>query len=271
MADDSVRRAANMAGKTRAKVIFLALSGLLLIRCATSQDLTVRRQVTGLETNCYLIFDEVSKEAALIDVGGPIDSLLAIIDENQLTVKYFFFTHGHTDHTLGLPTIRSDFPEAKVCMHRQDYENMFIWEAWARDFFGEETLAEWAEDPEFRKVMEFDPHGFGEPDIFVQDNQRFNLGGIEIRAMYTPGHSVGSVCYHTGNKLFSGDLLFRRKVGRTDLLGGSSEAIIRSVQKMYNTLADSTIVYPGHYEYTDIGSEKKQNEEITADTVTLEN
>ncbi|MFC1475734.1 MBL fold metallo-hydrolase [Candidatus Zixiibacteriota bacterium] len=271
MANNNFRRASNMAGKTGAALFSLALSGLLLIQCATSQDITVRRQVTGLETNCYLIFDEVSKEAALIDVGGPIDSLLAIINQNQLTVKYFFFTHGHTDHTLGLPAIRNDFPQAKVCMHRQDYENTFIWAAWARDFFGEETLAEWAENPEFRKIMEFDPHSFGEPDIFIEDNQVFDLGGSDIRAIYTPGHSVGSVCYHTGNKLFSGDLLFRRKVGRTDMLGGSSEDIIRSVRKIYNTLADSTIVYPGHYEYTDIGSEKEQNEEVPADTVTSEN
>jgi glyoxylase-like metal-dependent hydrolase (beta-lactamase superfamily II) len=156
-------------------------------------------------------------------------------------------------------------------LHSRDYENTFIWEEWAREYFGEETLNEWAQNPEFKKIMEFDPYSFGEPDIFVTDKQEFSLGNHKIMAIHSPGHSVGSICYHVDNFLFSGDVLFRGTVGRTDLYGGSSEQIIRSVRQLYTLFPDETIVYPGHYEFTTIGTEKTENTEVTLDSANLDN
>jgi glyoxylase-like metal-dependent hydrolase (beta-lactamase superfamily II) len=91
------------------------------------------------------------------------------------------------------------------------------------------------------------------------------VGDIEVRTIFSLGHSRGSVCYYGGNALFSGDVLFYRKVGRTDLEGMSWESLIRSVRKLYSLLPDETIVYPGHGQSTTIGSEKKNNTRISAD------
>jgi len=251
--------------------LMIVLATILISGCSDIGKLEVKHQVTGLETNCYLIYDTQSKEAALIDVGGPIDSLLTIIQAEDLNLKYFLFTHGHGDHIVGLPAIRNKFLDAQVCINKKDYENTFLWADWAYEYFGEETIEEWAKNPEFKRIIEYDPHSFGEPDIFVTDKQDLKLGEFIITAIHSPGHSVGSICYHINNSLFSGDVLFRGKVGRTDLLDGSSEDIVRSVRRLYTMLPDETIVYPGHYEFTTIGIEKFENDEVTMESVNLEN
>jgi len=112
-------------------------------------------------------------------------------------------------------------------------------------------------------IVEFDPETFGQPDIFVKDGQSFNLGEFEISAIHSPGHSPGSVCFHVGNYLFSGDVLFYRSVGRVDVLHGSVEDQVVSVRKLYSSFPDETRVYPGHGKFTDIGSEKRENQSIT--------
>jgi glyoxylase-like metal-dependent hydrolase (beta-lactamase superfamily II) len=245
----------------------LLLVSVMFPGCAREGVLKVERQVTGLETNCYLLYDTKCKEAALIDVGGPIDSLLSIIDRENLDLRYFLFTHGHGDHVVGLPAIRDSFPRARICIHRQDYDDLFIFQRWLIDSFGRDEIDEWCQNPEFKKLMDFAPESFGHPDIFIEDGQIFELGGFKIKTIYSPGHSPGCVCYYVDAILFSGDVLFHRRVGRTDLLHSSPEDMIRSVQKLYRILPDETAVYPGHGQFTDIGSEKKENEEIRADTV----
>jgi len=256
-----------------AKKVVLYLIVLVLVfallHCSRVGNLEVVRQVTGLETNCYLIYDLDSREAALIDVGGPIDSLLSIIETNGLTIKYFLCTHSHEDHIIGIPTIRGRFPEAKLCLHELEFEDMFIRKEWAYSFFGEETINEWAKDPEFRKVIEFDPTLFGEPDIYVEDSLVLKLGKYSIDIIHSPGHSPGGVCYYVGRFLFSGDCLFKGSVGRVDVLHSSRDDQIESVRRLYQELPDSTIVYPGHGESTTIGAEKRENEKITVDSVYL--
>jgi glyoxylase-like metal-dependent hydrolase (beta-lactamase superfamily II) len=112
---------------------------------------------------------------------------------------------------------------------------------------------------------------FKAPDIDLVDDQNFKLGNLTIRTILAPGHSRGSICFHVGNVLFSGDVLFHRQVGRTDLQGGSKDAIVNSVRRLYAELPDATKVYPGHGEFTTIGEEKLQNEEVTAEAVTIKN
>ncbi len=242
---------------------------VVFTQCSQKGKMEIISQVTGLETNCYLIYDSESKEAALIDVGGPIDSLIRIIELEKLDVKYFLCTHSHEDHIIGIPALKDRFPEAKVCLHQLDFNDMSIRKEWAYSYFGEEFINEWAKDPEFKKIVDFDPASFGEPDIYPEDGQIFSLGKIKIRTIYTPGHSPGSVCYYVEGFLFSGDCLFKGSVGRVDGLNSSRDDQIVSVRKLYKELPDSTIVYPGHYESTTIGIEKTNNEKITPDTVNL--
>jgi len=112
--------------------------------------------------------------------------------------------------------------------------------------------------------MDFDIKTIGEPAVYVKDGDVFQLGDARIRAFLSPGHSRGSVCYQARKMLFSGDVLFYRNVGRTDLPGsGGWEEIVKSIRRLYSSLPDETLVYPGHRQATDIGSEKNQNPKVS--------
>jgi glyoxylase-like metal-dependent hydrolase (beta-lactamase superfamily II) len=258
----NVLKVESMTKKIFHLLIFSWLS-FLIISCSQPGDLVVLHQATGpIDTNCYLLYDARSREAALIDVGGPIDSLVAHIHEKKLKLKYIFATHVHMDHVEGVPQIHEQFFEARLCYNKEDYEDFLISIDWMAEHFPEMT-AEMKQSPEFRKWFEYDMTIFKEPDLYLEDNQIYKLGNLEIQTLLSPGHSRGSICFHVGDVLFSGDILFYRQVGRTDLLGGSKENIVKSVRRLYSELPDMTKVYPGHGEFTDIGSEKKENKEIT--------
>ena len=126
-------------------------------------------------------------------------------------------------------------------------------------------------DPELAALLTLDYDRIGKPDIFAADGQVFELGGLEIRAILAPGHSRGSLCYSTRGILISGDVLFAGQVGRTDLMDGGKDVIIKSVRALYASLPDETKVYPGHGPSTDIGTEKKGNEEVSATSINIKN
>ena len=195
-------------------------------------------------------------------MGGPIDSLMATINQNKLKIKYILFTHGHIDHVLGWPALRDRFPEAKVAIHRLDYEDLQTQLDWILHNLTPEEIEEWKSDPEVEKMFHFDAAEFGKPDIFLEDNQSITLGDSEIQVIPAPGHSRGSTCFHLGNYLFSGDVLMYRDVGRADFQNSSKEDLVRSVRRLYSLFPDSTVVYPGHGQPTDIGSEKIHNPKV---------
>jgi glyoxylase-like metal-dependent hydrolase (beta-lactamase superfamily II) len=242
--------------------IFLVL--VLLLACSGTGKLQIRQQVTGgIQTNCYLIFDAKSGEAALIDVAGRIDSLVMQIREHDLEVKYLLCTHGHFDHIIGLPPIHKLFPQARVVMHELDYKDIFTQKEWAEKNLGPEFIEYLKADPERKKIFDFDPRSFPEPDIFPEDEQVLELGSLKIRMYHTPGHSPGSISFHVNDHLFCGDVLFHRTVGRTDTQHGSRQGLIKSVKRLYDILPDITRVHPGHGQVTDIGSEKLENSRIS--------
>jgi glyoxylase-like metal-dependent hydrolase (beta-lactamase superfamily II) len=239
---------------------------LFFLQCSQTENVVIKHQVTGpIDCNCYLVYGTKTKEAALIDVAGPIDTLLTHMKEHELDLKYFFFTHGHFDHLMGLPAIRNQFPEAKVCIHKEDYQDMLVAKDWILNNIDQEFIDYVKNDPKLCPLLEFDATTFGHPDIFIEDNQIFKLGYLEIRAIHSPGHSPGCVCFHVNNSLFSGDVLFYRSVGTTDIMNSSRNDQINSVQRLYALFPDETIVYPGHRQFTDIGSEKRENKRIRVD------
>jgi hydroxyacylglutathione hydrolase len=261
------------------KTILFSLSLLLalMVSCfPQSNTMVVVHQTTGpMEANCYLLYDSSTKQAALFDVGSPIGELVSVIRKNNLTLKYIFITHAHVDHVYGVPAIKKQFPQAKLLISKAEYEDMKLYADW-ENTLDPKIVAEMKkamkQNPEIAAMMNFDFNLIGKPDRFIKDNQVIKLGNLKIRAYLSPGHSRGSICFYVGDALFSGDVLFYRKVGRTDLpLSGGKDAMIKSVRRLYILLPDTTKVYPGHDQFTDIGTEKTHNEEVTMTSTNLQN
>ena len=179
------------------------------------------------------------------------------------SVRYFLFTHSHFDHIVELPNIIDKYPETKVVMHRLDYQDIFTRVEWAYNTLGDEFRNALEADPEIKKIFDFDPNSFKKPDIFIEDNQILRLGQLNITLIHSPGHSPGSVCYNIADVLFSGDVLFYRTVGRTDVQHSSREDQIKSVRRLYALFPDETQVFPGHGQFTYIGAEKNENKRLT--------
>ncbi len=245
----------------------LLLSFLLLaffwLRVAGA-DLRVQREIVGpVKNNCYLLFDRLSREAALFDVSGPIDSLLSLISKEELTLTYIFVTHAHADHTVGIPAVKKRFPGAKVCVSKEEYEDARLYLRW-REKLNPKEVKEMESLPWAVALNDFDFHRKVRADIIVKDGDAFVLGGDTLRAILSPGHSRGSICYAIDTMLFSGDVLFYRRVGRADLPGGGGwDKLVESVRRLYTILPAKTIVYPGHGQSTDIGSEKRENPRVS--------
>ena len=237
---------------------------LLTTSCSKEKKLIVVSETDGPgETNCYLLYELPTREAVIFDVSGRLDSLLKEINEKNLYLKYIFITHAHWDHVDGIFDIEEKFPDAKVCISKEEYTAMQEYTNFAKTS-DPERFEEIMKDSALAKMISIDL-GSIKPDIFIKDNEEFKVGTSVIRAILSPGHSIGSVCFSCDNLLFSGDVLFYRSVGNTDFYMASRTDLIRSVRKLYRSFPDSTLVYPGHGQITDIGSEKAMNKYISLD------
>ena len=196
--------------------------------------------VTAFVENVYILASEETKEAVVFDPGGEADRINALIDEMGVTVKYILNTHGHMDHVGGITKVR-EATDAKFGIHETDVEMM------------RRQPADYA----FRLIPDFvEPP---EPDLLVKDGDEFQVGDMSIKAIETPGHTMGSTCHLVDGLLISGDTLFQGSVGRTDFPGSSSEALVESIRTRLFELDDETVVYPGHGPETSIGYEKLNN------------
>lgn len=255
-----------MIKKTRI-ITSLAILVLFLLSCSSNNDyLLLHQQVGDLDNNSFLLHDIKSKEAALIDAPSHIDTITAYLQENNLELKYIFLTHGHWDHVDGIHKILEQHPDAILCYSSKEFEAMQSYKEWALENIQKDEWA-WLRIPSMQQLLDFDLKSIKEPDVDVSDNQTFRLGNTQIKSILTPGHSPGSVCYYTDKALFTGDVLLKGIVGRTDFYGSSWEDQIKSVRKLYRLFSEDTKVYPGHYDFTDIGTEKRYNKNITADEV----
>lgn len=192
----------------------------------------------GDPTNCYIILDEQSKEAMVIDPAGDVDRIVEMINILEGKLKYIYLTHCHGDHIAGVNELRNRCG-GKVLIHREDTEGLNNPEINLTPYIGM---------PEIEL----------EADSRIDDNDLIHLGDLELKVIHTPGHTRGgtSLYCEKENCLFSGDTLFRGTWGRTDLPTSSIEDIMDSIINKLMKLPDDTIVYPGHGLSTKIGDEK---------------
>lgn len=183
-----------------------------------------------LQNNNYVIIDEDSSEAVLIDCSEPTDDIMDYIKEQGATLKYILLTHAHFDHILGVNYYREKFG-VPVFLHKDDVP-----------LLGQ--LSQYVAGAESVAV-----------DKFFGDDAEFELGNKKIKVIHTAGHTEGSVCFLIDNILFSGDTLFYGTYGRVDLPFGDEQKMVESLKKLF-TLFDDIVVYPGHGESTTVGKEK---------------
>ncbi|MBD3290017.1 MBL fold metallo-hydrolase [candidate division KSB1 bacterium] len=195
--------------------------------------------VGQMAVNCYLVGCEQTKQAAIIDPGEEMNSILTPLRENGLTLTTILLTHGHVDHLTQLHALKEK-TGAEVLMHQKD-EFLLKDVRQHAMFFG-------LPDP-----------GTPKPDRFLNEAEVIDIGNTKVNVLHTPGHSPGSVTFHVDNRLFVGDLIFAGSIGRTDLPGGNYDDLMNSVRTKIFTLPDSTTIYPGHGPETTVGHEKQSN------------
>jgi hydroxyacylglutathione hydrolase len=195
-----------------------------------------------LACNCSILSDESCGEAVVIDPGDEIDRVREILDRHRLRVACIVATHAHIDHVGGIEKLQT-LTGAPVLMHEADlplYQNLAAQAAWLG-----------VSPPQMARVEQFAKAG----DVV-------RAGQLSLEVLATPGHSPGSLSLYLpgeSRRIFSGDTLFRDSIGRTDLWGGDSGQILRSIRDVLLQFPDDTPVFPGHGPSTSIGEEREHN------------
>lgn len=193
----------------------------------------------GEPTNCYIVEDEQTKEAMVIDPGGEPEKIIEMLDALGIdNLKYIYLTHCHGDHFGGILKLKEQ-KGGKVLIHRYDAEGLYNIGISLTYYIGMEDITL-------------------EADSRVDEGDLIHVGNIEFKVIHTPGHTKGGTCLYCEQEklLFSGDTLFRGTWGRTDLPTSNFADIINSITNKLAILPDDTIVYPGHGRTTRIKEEE---------------
>ena len=201
-------------------------------------------------TNCYLVWDEKSKEAMIVDPGGYVPRIDTVVDTEGLTVKYIALTHGHGDHIGGVKEFRDKYPDALLVAGEKE-----------ASLLGDSGLNLSGE--------------FGDPasfvaDIWLKENDELTLGDLSFKVFETPGHTPGGITLYAADGsafeegrfsgvAFTGDTLFQESIGRTDFPGGDYRTLDEAIKTKLYTLPMDTVIMPGHMGFTTIDNEVKNN------------
>jgi len=200
----------------------------------------IKLEVGNLGTNCYIVFCEETREAAVIDPGGNEGDILRVIAREKLKVPYIINTHGHADHIMANSKIKQA-TGAEILIHQQDAAMLTNARSNLSAFIGNGLVC----DPADRTVADGDAIDIGTT--------------VHLKVLHTPGHTQGGISLLAGNVLFSGDTLFAESIGRTDFPGGSYQQLLKSIQEKFMPLPDDVKVLPGHGPETTIGWERRMN------------
>lgn len=204
--------------------------------------------VGWLQCNCSILGDETTGEAMVIDPGDDIEAIMAIVARHKLRVRAIVITHSHIDHIGGAKKMKA-VTGAPVYLNENDLE--------LYKHLGEQAQMIGTAEPEKTEI-----------DLSPKDGDVIAAGSIKASVIHTPGHTPGSICLLVPQTdpassapatLIAGDTLFRGSIGRTDLRGGSTRAILKSIKDKLLPLNDDVLVIPGHGEVTTIGHERERN------------
>lgn len=197
-----------------------------------------------IQENTYILYNE-AKEAIIIDPGCYFpeekDVLNGFITQSELKPQMLLNTHCHLDHVFGNKYVAETYG-LTLQLHQK-----------------EKALLDYAPTSGLMYNMPFDNYK-GE-FIFLKEGDTLILGEDELKIIEAPGHSPGHICFYCArqNFIISGDVLFNRSIGRTDLPGGNHQLLINNIKQKLFVLSDETIVYSGHGPATTIGEEKREN------------
>jgi hydroxyacylglutathione hydrolase len=197
--------------------------------------------VGPLQCNCSILGDETSREAIVVDPGDDISRIVSTLEQHRLTVKQIIVTHAHIDHIAGAQRLKK-LTGAPILYNQNDLPLVQMMD----------IQAGWLGVP----TPEVAP-----PDASLEGGQAITITGLSGSILHTPGHTEGSVCLYLPqhNLLLAGDTLFAGSIGRTDLPGGDTRKLLKSIHDSLLTLPDDVTVIPGHGPNTTIGVERESN------------
>lgn len=195
--------------------------------------------VGPIQSNCYIVGCEKTREAAVIDPGGDADKILITLAKDKLRCLYIINTHGHFDHSADNKRLK-EVTGAQLLIHPADAP-MILNQSMGGGMWG-------------LHVDNSPP-----PDRYLGEGDIITFGDISLKVLHTPGHSPGGISLVTDKMVFVGDTLFAGSIGRTDFPGGDYEGLLRQVRNKIFTLGDDVVVYPGHGPKTTVGRERKTN------------
>lgn len=195
-------------------------------------------------TNCYLVIDETTKQCVLFDAPDhTIAPILEYVQKSQLDLIGLWLTHGHFDHIADHQLVRDRFPQAQILMHKLDEPKLMK-----------------PGSAMFQLPFTIPP---GKVDRLIDDGDELSIGVLKLKALFTPGHSPGHVCFHLPEQkvLIGGDLIIGGAVGRTDLPDSDESALVESVRRVMQLPPETTLL-PGHGEPSTLADERRTNDYV---------